>query len=155
MKRRMNNLHANCIQIARKKYNLPMIVRGYRETEPQMNADERRFIERDFQQYSKDGKPQSLDSKLPAFKHENETLNSTRMTQIKRIYTDPRKSAPSAKSAFYRRTDPRTKSTGGKVSVFICVHPRFFYDVTFQYCDSLRRESMLINNGFSLEGVCL
>jgi len=39
MKRRMNNLHANCIQIARKKYNLPMIVRGYRETEPQMNAD--------------------------------------------------------------------------------------------------------------------
>ena len=37
----------------------------------------------------------------------------------------------SAKSAFYR-TDSRTKSTGGKVSAFICVHPRFFYDVIFQ-----------------------
>ncbi len=45
---------------------------------------------------------------------------------------NPRKSAPSAKSAFYRHTDPRTKSTDGKVSGFICVHPRFFYDVTFQ-----------------------
>jgi hypothetical protein len=56
----------------------------------------------------------------------------TRMTQIKPMFTDPCKSAPSAKSAFYRRTDPRTKSTGGKVSAFICVHPRFFYDVTFQ-----------------------
>ena len=43
----------------------------------------------------------------------------------------PCKSAPSAKSAFYR-TDPRAKSTDGKVSAFICVHPRFFYDVTFQ-----------------------
>ena len=50
------------------------------------------------------------------------------------FFTDvshPCKSAPSAKSAFYR-TDSRTKSTDGKVSGFICVHPRFFYDVTFQ-----------------------
>ena len=31
------------------------------------------------------------------------------------------KSAPSAKSAFYRRTDPCAKSTGGKVSAVICV----------------------------------
>jgi hypothetical protein len=37
-----------------------------------------------------------------------------------------------AKSAFYRRTDPRTKSTEGEVSASIGVHPRFFYDMTFQ-----------------------
>ena len=36
---KVNNLHANCMQIARKNQYLPMIVRGYRETEPQMNAD--------------------------------------------------------------------------------------------------------------------
>lgn len=48
------------------------------------------------------------------------------------IRLDPCESAPSAKSAFYRRTDSRTKSTDGKVSAFICVHPRFCYDVTFQ-----------------------
>jgi hypothetical protein len=79
------------MQIARKNYDLPMMVGGDRENEPQINADERRFIDRVFQK------------------------NSTRMTRIKRIFTD----------------------------------------VTFQYYDSLRRESMLINNGFSLEGVCL
>jgi hypothetical protein len=62
---------------------------------------------------------------------ENEMRNSTRMTRIKLIFTDPRKSAPSAKSAFYR-TDSRTKSIDGKVSASIHVHPRFFYDVTFQ-----------------------
>jgi len=30
------------------------------------------------------------------------------------------------------RPDPRTKSTDGKVSGYIHIHPRFFYDVTFQ-----------------------
>jgi hypothetical protein len=120
------------MQIARKKYNLQMIVRGYRETEPQINADERRFVDRDFQQYSKDGKPQSSDSKLPALKYANKTRNSTRMTLIQPMFTDPCKSAPSAKSAFYRCSDPRTKSTEEEVSGYIRVHPRFFYDVTFQ-----------------------
>jgi hypothetical protein len=51
------------------------------------------------------------------------------------VFTDlsnPCKSAPSAKSAFYRRTDPRKKSTEGEVSGFIHVHPRVFYDVTLQ-----------------------
>jgi hypothetical protein len=105
---------------------------GFRYQEPQINADERRFVDRDFHQYFKDGKPQCSDSKIPVLKHENEMQNSTRMTQIKQIFTDPCKSAPSAKSAFYRRTDPRIKSTDGKVSGFISVHPRFFYDVTFQ-----------------------
>jgi len=62
---------------------------------------------------------------------ENETQNSTRMTQITKMFSYPCKSAPSAKSAFYR-ADPRTKSTDGKVSGFISVHPLFFYDVTFQ-----------------------
>jgi hypothetical protein len=40
-------LHANCMQIARKNYDLPMIVSDYRETEPQINADERRFVNLD------------------------------------------------------------------------------------------------------------
>jgi hypothetical protein len=86
---RVNNLHANCFQIARKNQHLPKIVRGNRETKPQINADERRFVDRDFQQ------------------------NSTRMTRIKRIFTD----------------------------------------TNFQYCSSLRNESMFIKNGFSSEGV--
>jgi hypothetical protein len=47
---------------------------------------------------------------------------------MSQLFLDPCKSA---KSAFYR-TDPRKKSTDGKVSASICVHPRFFYDVTFQ-----------------------
>ena len=54
------------------------------------------------------------------------------MMQYSVIRSDPCKSAPSAKSAFYRRTDLRTKSTDEKVSWSICVHQRFFYDVTFQ-----------------------
>ncbi len=47
---RGENLHANCIQIAHKNQHLQMIVRGNREAEPQINADERRFVDRDFQQ---------------------------------------------------------------------------------------------------------
>ncbi len=38
MTRIARNLHANCMQIAHKNYDMPLIVRGYRETEPQMNA---------------------------------------------------------------------------------------------------------------------
>jgi hypothetical protein len=37
--RKDEDLHANCMKIARKNYSLPMIARGYRETEPQINAD--------------------------------------------------------------------------------------------------------------------
>jgi len=51
------------------------------------------------------------------------------------VFTDmfnPCKSAPSAKSAFYRRSDPRTKSTEVEVSASVIVHPRFFYDAIFQ-----------------------
>jgi hypothetical protein len=114
-----------CTQIARKNQHMPMVGRGNRETEPQINADERRFVDRDFHQNSEDDKPHCSDLKFPDLKHENETLNSTLMTRIKRMFTDPYKSAPSAKSAFYR-SDPRIKSTDGKVSGFICVHPRFF-----------------------------
>ncbi len=121
-----DNSHANSMQIARKNLHMLMIVRGNRETEPQINADERRFVDRDFQQYSKDGKPQSSDSKLLALKHEYETQYSKRMIQIKQSFTYPCKSAKSAKSAFYRRTDPRTKSTDGKVSGHIRDHPRVF-----------------------------
>ena len=86
--------------------------------EPQINADERRFVDRDFHQYSKDGKPQSSDSKLPAIKHETGTRNSTRMTRIGRIFTDIYYlcvSASSAQSVFYR-TDYSTKSIDWKVS---------------------------------------
>ncbi len=104
---------------------------GFRYQEPQINADERRLIVLDYPPSPKYEQPQSSDSKLPALRYGNAPRRSTRMTRIKQIFTDPCKSAPSAKSAFYRRTDPRTKSTDGKVSAFICVHPRFFYDVTF------------------------
>ena len=131
---RVNNLHANCFQIVRKNQHLQMIVRGNRETEPQINADERRFVDRDFRQQSKYEKQQSPGLKPPALKQENKTRNSTRMIRIKRMSTDPCKSAPSAKSAFYR-TDSRTKSTDRKVSAFICVHPLFFYDMTFERRD--------------------
>jgi hypothetical protein len=120
------------MQIARKNYSLPMIVSGYRETEPQINADERRFVDRDFQQQSKnDAKPLSSGLKPLALKHGNETRNSTRMPRIQQIFTDPCKSAQSVKSVFHH-ADSRTKSTDWKVSASICVHPRFFYDVTFQ-----------------------
>jgi hypothetical protein len=115
-----------------KNHQIHLILKGYGKTEPQINADERRFVDRDFHQKSEDGKPHCSDLKHPALKHENETLNSTLMTQIKQMFSDPCKSAPSAKSAFYRRTDPRTKSTEGEVSASICVNPRFFYDVTFR-----------------------
>ena len=78
------------MQIARKNQHLLMIVRGNREIEPQINADERRFVDWDFQHYSKDGKPQCSYSKHGALKHENEPQNTTRMTQIKRMFTYPR-----------------------------------------------------------------
>jgi hypothetical protein len=76
--------------------------------EPQINADERRFVDRNFQQ------------------------NSTRMTRIKRIFTDPCESASSAQYVFYR--------TGGKVSELICVPRRFFCNANFQYCSTLSQE---------------
>jgi hypothetical protein len=60
-------------------------VRGV-ENPQGFGIDERRFVDRNFQQ------------------------NSTRMTQIKRIFTDPCESASSAQSVLYR-TDSRTKST--------------------------------------------
>ncbi len=38
MTRIVRNLHANCMQIARKNYNLTLIVRGYRENKPQISV---------------------------------------------------------------------------------------------------------------------
>jgi len=96
------------------------------EKEPQINADERRFIfipgfigffvkrfffvtefNRTIHRKERKAQPQC----------------GTRMTRIQRIFTDPCQSAPSVKSVFYRSCS-RMKSIGSKVSAFICVHPR-------------------------------
>jgi len=66
---RVNNLHANCIQIAPKNKYLLMIVRGNRETEPQINADERRLIDLDYPPSPKYEQPQCSDSKSSALQH--------------------------------------------------------------------------------------
>jgi len=82
---RGDNLQANCIQIARKNQHLQMIVRGNLETEPQINADERRFVDGDFHQKSEDGKPQCSGLKHIAFKNGIETRNSyTDQTDVHR-----------------------------------------------------------------------
>ncbi len=112
---RVNNLHANCMQIARKNYNLHLIVGGYIETEPQINADERRFFLLNIQHlsevYQGNGlikSPQSTQRSqsfaIPATTYETAppSRRGTRMKRIARIFTDPCVSASSVKSAFYR-----------------------------------------------------
>jgi len=119
-------LHANCMQIARKNYNLTLIVRGDRENKPQINADERRFVNLDIQHLSEVYQGNSLlkspqstqrsqSSALPASAYEPAppSQRGTRMTRIGRIFTDPRASVSSAQSAFYCLP-----------SAFYCVHPR-------------------------------
>lgn len=108
--------------------------------EQQINSGVRKFIDRNLQKQSKNNdKPLSSGLKHLALKQGNETQNSTRMPWIKRIFTDPCKSASSAQSVFFR-TDSRIKSTGDKVSALICVPPRFFFNANFQYYDTLSRE---------------
>lgn len=104
-----DNLHANCTK---------------NSTERKRAADKRRYnLNNELERTDTNSRRSEL-AFLPQYR--------TQMTHIKRMSTYPCKSAPSAESVFYRRTNPRTKSTDGKVSGFISVHPRFFYDVIFQ-----------------------
>jgi hypothetical protein len=130
---------------------------GFRGKEPQMNADERRFflatefielfvgrsfsvIEFDITMHRKGRKERKVkqqDSLLPLLhsmkKHRLSELR-TRMTRIRRIFTDttnPCASVSSVQSVFYHSFSGM-KSTSTKVSAFICVHLRFLYRVIFQ-----------------------
>jgi hypothetical protein len=90
---------------------------------PQMNADERRFVNLNIQRFSEFYQrnsliisPQSSQSlAIPATAYEPTPLSrrGTRMTQIARIFTDQRASAV---SVFYRIP-----------SAFICVHLRLLF----------------------------
>ena len=117
------------MQIARKNYDLQLIVRGNRETEPQINADERRFVNLDIQHLSEvyqgnsllkspqsTQRSQSLAIHATAYESAPPTQRGTRMTQIVKIFTDLRESASSVTSIFY--TNP---------SAFICVHLRLIF----------------------------
>jgi len=139
-----HNLHANCMQIARNNYNLPLIVRGYRETEPQINADERGFVDLNLQLlptvYSTTKSPQSAQRTQSAELFATFELRSgkrpktrrrTRMTRIQRIFTDLHVSASSAQSAFHHVCSSLKKPASG-VSALICVNLRFFKNVIFQ-----------------------
>ncbi|CAG0960289.1 hypothetical protein METP3_00786 [Methanosarcinales archaeon] len=129
MTRIVRNLRANCMQIARKNYNLTLIVRGYRENKPQINADKRRFVNLDIQHLSEVYQRNSLikspqstqstqSSAIPATAYEPAppSRRGTRMTRIARISTDLRASASSVQSAFYCFP-----------SAFYCVHPRLIF----------------------------
>ncbi len=105
------------MQIARKNYNLTLIVRGYREAEPQIKAPIVTPLEGAIhRKVRKDRKAQ------PQF--------VTRITRIGWIYTDPR---ASAQSAFHHVCSSlKNPASGASISAFIRVHPWFFYDVVFQ-----------------------
>jgi hypothetical protein len=81
----------------------------YEEKEPQINADERRFVTIDMQSLAIPG---TTYEKAPPSRHR------TRMTRIARICTDnhPRLSASSAQSVFHCIA-----------SAFICVHLRLIF----------------------------
>jgi hypothetical protein len=101
---------------------------GYGDKEPQINADERRFI----------FIPRFIGFFIKWFffvtefnriihrkgrkERKAQPQCGTRMTRIQRIFTDLCQSATSVKSVFYRSCS-RMKSIGSKVSAFICVHP--------------------------------
>jgi hypothetical protein len=114
------------MQIARKNYNLPLIFRGYRETEPQITADERRFVNLDIQPFSEvyqgnspiksPQRSQSSEIPVTAYEPAPPSRRGTRMTDIKRIFTYLRASASSLASILYRIP-----------SAFICVHLRLIF----------------------------
>ena len=112
---------------------------GFREAEPQINADERRYepvtelgaAHRKVRKYRK-AQPQC----------------GTRMTRIGRIYTDPCASASTVapvdvahtygsrhtwRSAFHHVCSSlKNPASDTRVSAFIRVHPRFYKNVIFQ-----------------------
>lgn len=116
--RRGDNLYANCMQIARKNYNLTLIGWGYREAEPQINVDERGYkpakdlgaAHRKVRKVRKDRKAQ------PQY--------GTRMTRIFTDIANPRASASSAQSAFHHVCSSlKNRASGASVSAFNPVHP--------------------------------
>ena len=99
---------------------------------PQINADERRFVDFNIQHFSElfpenylIKSPQSTQSTqsatIPAIRNEKAPppRRGTRMARIGRIFTYPRASASSAQSVSYRR------SSGA--SAFVRVHPRLIF----------------------------
>ena len=119
-------MHVNFIQIALKNYNMTLIVRKYRENKPQINADERRFVNLDIQRLSEfyprnspikspqsTQRSQSLAIPATAYEPAPPSRRRTRMTRIARIFTDLRASVSSVQSVFYRNP-----------SAFYCIHPR-------------------------------
>ncbi len=102
---------------------------GLLENKPQINADERRFVNLNIQHFSEVypvncliKSPQSTQraqsSAIPVTTYEKAAPSRlrTRMTRIARIFTDPCVSASSAQSVFYRNP-----------SAFICVHLRLIF----------------------------
>lgn len=98
--------------------------------EPQIYADERRFVNLNIQCFSEVYQGDSLikslqstqraqSSAIPATAYETAppSRRGTQMTRIGRIFTDSCASASSAQSAFHRH-----------LSAFICVHPRLIFD---------------------------
>jgi len=102
------------MQIACKNYDLTLIVRGYRENKPQINADKRRFVNLNirlsevYQRNSLIKSPQSTQRSqslaIPATAYEPAppSRQGTRMTPIGRIFTDRRASVSSVASVLYR-----------------------------------------------------
>ncbi len=103
----------------------------FENKKPQINADERRFIDSNSQRIFINDRdndsinsPQSSQRSFLPFEFESGEIlqqrNGTRMTRIGRIFTDPRASASSAQSVFYRSPSSMKNS----LSAFIHVHPR-------------------------------
>ncbi len=99
------------------------------ENKPQINADERRFVNLDIQQFSEiyqrnsliispqsTQRSQSLAIPANAYEPAPPSRRGTRMTRIARIFADQCASVSSAQSAFYRNP-----------SAFICVHLRLIF----------------------------
>ncbi len=97
---------------------------------PQINADERRFVNLNIQRFSKvyqgnslikspqsTQRSQSATIPVTAYETAPPSRRGTRMTQIRRIFTDPRASVSSAQSVFHRNP-----------SAFIRVHLRLIFD---------------------------
>ncbi len=91
---------------------------GFYKKEPQINADERRFVNEP-QRFANE--PQRTQRAQRFFKRiAPQKTQRTRMIRIGRIFTDvlnPCASVSSVQSVFYRNA-----------SAFICVHPRLIFE---------------------------
>ncbi|MBU4220633.1 MAG: hypothetical protein KKA10_03265 [Euryarchaeota archaeon] len=97
---------------------------------PQINADERRFVNLNIQRFSEvyqinsltkspqsTQRSQSATIPVTAYETAPPSRRGTRMTRISRIFTDPCASVSSAQSVFHRNS-----------SAFIRVHLRLIFD---------------------------